>query len=171
MEVILLLVFLAILILFAVFMLRGAIFLPTPERLIRPAMRLLDIRPGMRAVDVGSGDGRIIIGLAKAGVIAWGYEVNPILVIWSSFAIKRAGVSGLANVCWKSFWSASFSGVDIVFVFGIGHIMASLERKLRQELSPGAQVISYIFPLPGWKHEAHESGFYLYRQEKPASSV
>jgi hypothetical protein len=39
--------------------------------------------PGKLVADLGSGDGRLVIALAKSGLKATGYELNPWLVWYS----------------------------------------------------------------------------------------
>ena len=92
---------------------------------------LAQIKPQTKAVDLGSGDGRIVIALARAGVDAVGYEINPILAWWSRIRIYRLGLQSRARIYNQSFWSADLSGFDVVMIFGITHIMGRLEKKLK----------------------------------------
>jgi hypothetical protein len=48
-------------------------------------------------------------------------------------------------------------------VFLIKHYMPKLDRKLKQELSPGTPVVSYAFPIPGRQPLAERDGLYLYK--------
>ncbi len=105
----------------------------------------VEIQPGMKLVDLGSGDGRILLAFADRGVVTIGYEVNPIVAIWSWIKIARAKISPRPQVIMKSFWSADLSGFDVVVVFGMNHIMDRLEGKLKQELRPGTIILSNIF--------------------------
>lgn len=131
------------------------------ERLAR-AIELVKLGPGQKTVDLGSGDGRILIAVAKKGAQAYGFELNPFLVLRAKRKIKKEGLQNLAFCQWRSFWSQDLSSFDVVFIYGISHIMKWLEKKLQRELKPGAKVVAFIFPLPHWKVKEQENGIYIY---------
>jgi SAM-dependent methyltransferase len=142
---------------------RGAVYVPSaPGKAVRIA-RMAGASPGQRAADLGSGDGRILIALARRGAEAHGYEVNPLLVLVSRAAIRRAGLGGRAFVHWKSFWRADLSGFDAVTLFQGSFIMRRLERKIRRELRPGARVISDFWAFPTLAPESRSGTLYRYR--------
>lgn len=138
----------------------GAPFLPTHQERLERALRLVNLKPGQKIADLGAGDGRILIACAKKGARAFGFEINPFLVWRAKSNIKKAEVGAVCQ--WKSFWKQDFSSFDIVFVYGITHIMKKLEKKLQRELKPGAKVVSFIFSFPGWQPAIKENGIYLY---------
>lgn len=142
---------------------RGAAYVPSSPAVVEEMVRLADPRGGERVADLGSGDGRLVIAFARAGAEAHGFEFNPVLVWWARRKIRRARLGGRAVVHWKNFWSADLSSFDVVTVFGIDHIMAPLERKLRQELKPNARVVSNAFLFPSWEAASSRNGVYLYR--------
>lgn len=144
-------ILLSFVLLLAATVMRGAVFLPTFKPTVQKIVAAAGAKPGMKAVDLGAGDGRIVIALAKAGIEAHGYEINPFLVLWGKTKILQAGLKGRAFMHWGDFWGKDFSNYDIVTVFGMEHIMAKLETKLQDELKPGAKVISNIFSFPTWR--------------------
>lgn len=154
------------LVLAAVFLLstviRGAPFVPTRHSAVARMVDLARVRPGEKAADIGSGDGRIVIAAARAGAVAHGFEINPVLVWWSRYKIRQAGLEHTAFVHWGSFWRKNFGEFDVVTVFGINRIMEELEKKLQKELRPGARVISYVFVFPTWKYERKDSAIFVY---------
>ncbi len=141
---------------------RGAPFVPTMANTVEEMIKSAQIKPGEKLVDLGSGDGRILIAAAKAGAIAHGYEINPLLVLWSRYKIKKAGLKERAFVHWKNFWLVNFSEYDVVTLFGITGIMQRLESKLKTELKPGSRVISNIFKFPNWQ-STKQGSIYIYR--------
>ena len=143
---------------------RGAPFVPTHSDRVSTMVKLAEIRPGEQALDLGSGDGRLVMAMARAGAIAHGYEINPLLVWWSRYRIYKAGLSGRAFVHWGNFWTKNFADFDVITVFGIGRIMGELEAKLRQELAPGARVISYVFAFPTWRPVLKDGAIFVYRR-------
>ena len=140
----------------------GAPFEPTRNKKVKKMIKLAKIKKGDRAVDLGSGDGRIVIALAKAGIEAHGYEINPFLVLLSRWRIKRAGVKGKAFIHWKNFWKINFRKYDVVMLFQFHTIMSRLEKKLRKELKPKSRVVSYYWKFPKWKHSKKIENISLY---------
>ena len=148
------------------FLARGAVFVPIHGSKLEIILRLSQARAGQKVADLGSGDGRIVLAFARAGAEAHGFEINPLLVWWSRHKIRRAGLGDRAFIPFRSFWPAKLSEFNIVTVFGIDYIMKRLGRKLRRELKPGAQVVSFAFPIPGWQEDKKERGVYLYSINK-----
>jgi hypothetical protein len=144
---------------------RGAPFVPTHQDTVARMIESAQIQPGEKMADLGSGDGRVLIAAARAGAEAHGFEINPLLIWWSRYKIKKAGLTGKAFVHWKNFWLADFSQFQIVMLFGITGIMTGLERKLKAELTPGSRVISNVFKFPNWIGEKNGPVF-VYRIEK-----
>ena len=142
---------------------RGAIFVPTNRTAVAEMIEPLNIKVGDRAVDLGSGDGRVVIALARAGAEAHGYEHNPLLVWWSRYKIRKAGLSGRAFIHQANFWNRDFSGFTVVTVFGINYIMRALEEKLQKEGGRGMRIASYTFGFPTLKPLARKNGIYLYK--------
>jgi len=151
---------------FAIFpvLFKGAIYLPTQKRTVKKMIELANIKPGEIAVDLGSGDGRLVIALARAGAEAYGYEINPLLVLLARLNIRKAGLKGKAFIRFKNFWKEDFSQFDIVTIFGIGYVMEPLKQKLEKELKIGTRIVSNAFPVPGWQHEKKEDTAFLYRR-------
>jgi tRNA A58 N-methylase Trm61 len=143
---------------------RGPFFVPTRRKHLSVITAMLDIKAGEKAVDLGSGDGRLLIALANAGAEAHGYEHNPLLVMRSRRNAKRGGVSGRTFVHSENFWNADLSGFSVVTIYGIPYIMRRLEKKLQQELRPGARVLSYSFPFPSWQPAQTNKRIYVYRK-------
>lgn len=143
----------------------GAPYVPIPKYGLDKIIEYADIKPGQKAVDLGSGDGRIIIAMARAGAIAHGYEINPVLVWWTRRKIKKEGLEGKATVYLKSFWNEDLSKYDVVTLFGVRKIMKRLEEKLDKELKPGAKIISFGFSFPDWQYLKKEQATFLYEKK------
>ncbi len=141
----------------------GAIFFPTTTRNVEAMIALASLRAGDKVVDLGSGDGRIVIACAERGIKAEGYEINPILVLLSRRAIRRAGVQDLAVIHWKSFWRADLALFNVIFVYGIPYIMSDLRRKFERELKPGTRVVSHVFQIPRWIPVKDKGNIHLYK--------
>lgn len=163
-ELVKLFVLLVIIAYLLVYLMRGAIYLPSHTGAVEQMVQALSIKPGDQVVDLGSGDGRIVIAMAKAGAVATGYEVNPLLIWISRKNAATSKVLDRVTFVRKSFWRVNFSNVQCVTVFGMTHIMKELEEKLMKELPVGARVVSNGFPFPAWKGEKVAQGVYLYHR-------
>ena len=144
---------------------RGAPFLPSHKSAVERIIELAPPVAGQKAADIGSGEGRIVIALARAGAQAHGYEINPFLVLYSRWRIRMAGLRGKAFIHWASLWNVNYQEYDIVTVFGYTSMMLKLEKKLQEELKPGARVVSCIFPFPNWKQLDNRGRVFLYTKE------
>ena len=144
-------------------LLNGALYVPTDTTLVTVMLDAAALHPGDRLVDLGSGDGRLVIAAASRGIPAVGFEINPLLVWMSRRAIRRAGLTKLARIEWKDFWSVDLSPYSVVMVFGISHIMRRLGRKLERELTPGSRVVCNLFQLPDWEG-TKVNGVFVYRR-------
>lgn len=145
----------------------GAIYFPTTPRGVENMLKLADVQPGQKIVDLGSGDGRIVMALAKRGVQATGYEINPVLARRSRDRIKKAGLADRATVYWESFWRIDLAQFDTIIVYGIPYIMRDLQKKLERELKPGTKIISNAYVFPGWTPVATEGKVMLYVLKSP----
>ncbi len=146
---IMLVLLIGLLVLFVYTLLTGAPSVPSKRQAVTDLTALINGRP-QRAVDLGSGDGRLMLAVARAGIPVVGYEINPALVAWTWWRIRRQGLQQVARVRCHSFWRADLSDYDLVVLFGITAIMPRLQEKLQRELRPGAQVISNVFTFPDW---------------------
>lgn len=144
------------------YMVKGAPYLRTDEQNIEKICSTINQTSNIQAADIGSGDGCIVIALAKRGIHANGYEINPFLVRISRRNIRLAGVEHLAKIHWKNFWKTDFSHYDVITIFGVGYIMKRLEMKLQKELKPGAQVISLRFSFPTWPLQEKHDSLHIY---------
>ncbi len=142
----------------------GAPFVPTGGKRLRKMLEFAGVMPGQKVADLGSGDGRLVIAFAKAGAEAHGYEINPLLVLYSNILIFKSGLRGKAHIHLKSFWGEDLSLYNTITVYGISHIMERLEQKFSTELNPGARVVSNSFRLPSWLYSRQEDGVYLYEK-------
>lgn len=143
----------------------GAFFASSKQRIVETMILLSDIKSGDKAIDLGSGDGRLVIALAKGGIEAHGYEINPFLVWLSKKNIKHAGLTDKAFIHWKNFWLVDFSEFNVVTVYGISYMMKRLEAKLKKDLKTGARVVSNYFIFPDWPYSKKENNVYLYKKE------
>ncbi len=149
---------------FLLAILKGAPYIATDKKKIKSILNLANIKEGHKAVDLGSGDGRLVIALANQGAEVHGYEINPFLVWYSRWRIKKAGLSDSAFVHKKNFWNVDMQPFDVIVVFGIGNIMEKLEAKLESEAKDSLRVVSNGFLFPSWDYTDKEGQIFLYKK-------
>ncbi len=143
----------------------GAPYAVSTTNKIRKMIKLLGIKSGEKVVDLGSGDGRIVIALAQAGAQACGYEINPFLSFLAKRKIRKAGLTGQAEIRQKSYWQDSLAEFDKVVLFGVPYIMSRLGKKLKKELKPGTIVVSNKFKFPHWQPIKQEDNIFIYKND------
>jgi len=148
---------------------QGAMYTSTGRVKIRKALDAVTMKPGELLVDIGCGDGRVLREARKRyGVRCLGFEINPIA--YTKARLLTMGRKGMEIRC-RNFWKADLGKADIVSCYLFPDVMRRLGAKLGKELASGARVISFNFPIPGWKREAvlradsrlHNDPIYIYR--------
>jgi hypothetical protein len=129
----------------------GAPYVPSTSHQSSSMIKLAKIKRGMTVYDLGSGDGRLLFLSAKQGARAIGYEINPFLVLYTNILILFSPYRKTIKVYWKSFWHASLTDADCVFVYLLPWKMEQLEKLLIKETSQNARIVSNSFIFPHLK--------------------
>lgn len=157
------LIFLILLISTLVSTLMGGPFVWTNETNIENMLKLAGNIKGKKIADLGSGDGRLVIAFAKKGATeAHGYEINPLLFLWSRVKIRVNNLQNVAFIHFGNFWGQDLSKFDIVVNYGLSFLMYKLEKKLENELKRGAKVIVHAYKFPFWKEDRKLGAIRLY---------
>lgn len=146
---------------FSFVVLFGAPFLPTLKARTPEVFELLDMRPGQTLVELGSGDGRILRAAAERGIYAIGYELNPVLVLWSR--LKTWKYRKFIKIQWGNYWRQKLPQTDAIYVFLLNPYMKKLDTKITQETTKKVKVVSFAFEIPGRKAIAQKNGLFLYK--------
>src|SRR2546430_14636227 len=140
-----------ILFLFALTVCVGPPYVPTPRGKIAVALDLLRFPEGATVVDLGSGDGTFLLAAVHRGLVAYGYEMNPLLWGLSKLRCRRYGGQGKIVLC--DFWSTPLPPeTKAVFIFSAAPFMFRPSEKLQQGCAKrGAPLSSrwYIFSITG----------------------
>lgn len=148
---------------------QGAMYTSTGRVKIRAALDAVTMSPGELLVDIGCGDGRVLREARRRyGVHCRGFEINPIAFLKAR--LLSVGQGGI-EVRFSNFWNVDLKEADIVSCYLFPDVMRRLGEKLSRELDSGARVISFNFPIPGWKPQSilradsriHNDPIYIYR--------
>jgi hypothetical protein len=146
---------------FSFVVLFGAPFLPTLKGKTSEALDLLDLQPGQIILELGSGDGRILRAAAERGIISIGYELNPLLVLWSR--LKHWKYRALITVHWGNYWRHKLPLTDGIYVFLLNPYMEKLNKKIEQEITKPVKLVSFAFAVPNKKPVKEHNGLMLYK--------
>lgn len=138
----------------------GAPYLPALKPQITAALDLLDLQPGDTMLEIGSGDGRVLAAAAERGWHAIGYELNPILVVWSR--VKTRKYKELVEVHWGNAWQVRWPDVQGVYVFGLGRLMPKVYTKIVQSQRKNVKLVSLAFQIPNREPDEQADGVFLY---------
>lgn len=141
----------------------GAPYVPSSDSRTKTIIKLLKPKKGEKIVDLGSGDGKLLFEIAKTGAFAYGYEINPILVLRTQIVARKFGLSKNIKVITANFWNKKLSGFDGIVVYGITYVMPKLEVKILKEAKPGTRVVSNYFTFPNIKPQQKSEDILLYK--------
>jgi hypothetical protein len=138
----------------------GAPFLPILKNQVEPALDLIDLKPNQTLLELGSGDGRILLAAAKRGINSVGYELNPLLVIYSKLMTWR--YRKCIKVYWGNYWNKDWPKSDGIFVFLLQPYMNKLDKKIMQYNYKPVKLVSFAFTVDKRKPTKKLKGLYLY---------
>lgn len=141
---------------------KGAPFTRSAGNRIRTMLKLSSIQPNENIVDFGSGDGSILIEAAKLGANAVGVEINPFLVLFSRYRIRRKKLDDRITVVLGDFRKYSLRDVHVVFLYLLPGTLGRLRKKLQDELTAGSRVVSNAYPIPEWDITRKENSVFLH---------
>ena len=127
-------------------------FVQSPDEVVERMLALAEPREGDVLYDLGSGDGRIVLAAARTyGIRAVGLEFDPDLVGESRKAVADAGLQDLVEIREQDFLTADLSPANIVTLYLFPGANIRLRPILRQQLKPGARVVSHEFGMGSWQ--------------------
>ena len=129
------------------------IYLPTPNEAVAAMLKLAQVGPGDVVYDLGSGDGRILISAVKeyGAARGIGIDIDPVMIRESNDNAERAKVADRVRFVNQDLFQTDISDATVVALYLLPSLNRQLMPKLKQQLKPGARVISYRFDMGGWK--------------------
>lgn len=159
------LIVVSMILIFSFVILFGAPYLPTLKERTGDALDMLDLQPGQTLLELGSGDGRVLREAAERGVHVIGYELNPILVIWTK--LRHWKYRHLITIRWGNYWRQPLPKTDAIYVFLLDKYMKKLDTKIAQDrqnwdTKQRLRVVSFAFEIPGKTPIDERNGLFLY---------
>lgn len=146
-------------------------WVPSRRRDLKRIFKLADLKEGQIFYDLGCGNGRVVIYAShnyKAKAV--GLEISlPMYLICRLRQVLKPRAN--LEFKFKNLFKEDLSAADAVYFFGMPKpINKKLGAKLKQELKPGAKIISYSFKLDDWaplaidKPNKNDLPVYLYEK-------
>ncbi len=154
-------------------------YVTSPEHAVDKMLQMANLKSGETLYDLGCGDGRILIAAAERyKVKAVGIEISDRLARTTAEKVKKAGLQSQVKVVHGNFMHMDLSGADVVTLYLATAANESLRPNLERYLRPNTRVVSYDYPIPGWKpidtsdsEGRHGANHTIYLYEVPNSIV
>ncbi|MFP3952508.1 MAG: SAM-dependent methyltransferase [Candidatus Acetothermia bacterium] len=146
-----------------------ALWQPTGVSTIKQMFDLVDLSESDVIYDLGCGDGRVLIEAARErGATGVGLEIDPVRVWLARARAAIAGLQGEVKIKRADMYCHPLNDADVVFLFLSSVANEKLAKKLNDELSPGARILSYYHELPGREpvkveKNEHDHELFLYK--------
>jgi SAM-dependent methyltransferase len=152
-------------------------YVSTPEHAIDRMLALAALKPGETLYDLGCGEGRTVIAAAQEYKIkAVGVEISENLAKKAATKVKGAGLQDRVKIIHGDFMKTDLSGANVVTLYLATTANDTLRPNLERYLKPSTRVVSYDYPIPGWKPietsatEGHHGAVHtIYLYQVPAS--
>lgn len=150
------------LLLFAGVVAFGAPYLPTLSKRVDDAIELLELSPGQTMLELGSGDGRLLRAAAKKGIYSVGYELNPLLVVYTRIASFK--YRKFVTVKWGNYWNKQWPEADGIYVFLLNPYMSKLHKRVVQYIKgKPLTLVSFAFQISEKKPNKEINGMFQYK--------
>lgn len=127
-------------------------YVRSPEHAVDKMLEMANLKPGETLYDLGCGDGRILIAAAKRyNIKAVGIEISGHLAKVATENVKKAGLEQRVKVIHGNFMQTDLSAANVVTLYLATTANESLRPNLERYLHPNTRVVSYDYPIPGWK--------------------
>ena len=127
-------------------------YVNSPEHAIDKMLQMANLRSGQTLYDLGCGDGRILIAAAERyKVRGVGIEISESLAKTAAEKVRKAGLQSQVKIVHANFMHMDLSPADVVTLYLATSANENLRPNLERYLHPNARVISYDYPIPGWK--------------------
>ncbi|MFI5270749.1 MAG: hypothetical protein ACHQT9_01755 [Candidatus Saccharimonadales bacterium] len=138
----------------------GAPYLPTLSPQVEEALEMANLASGQTLLELGSGDGKVLLAAARKDIKVIGYELNPILVVFSY--IRTLKYRKNVTIIWGNFWTKQWPKADAIFVFLLPKYMKKLDTKCMRYSHLPITLVSFAFEIPGKEPSKKSKGLFTY---------
>jgi SAM-dependent methyltransferase len=127
-------------------------YVNSPEHAIDRMLQFASLKEGETLYDLGCGDGRILIAAASRYKIKGvGIEISEHLAKTAAEKVKKAGLQSQVKIVHADFMKTDLSDANVVTLYLATTANDMLRPNLERYLKPSTRVVSYDYPIPGWK--------------------
>src|SRR5450755_2556981 len=127
-------------------------YVGSPEQAVDKMLEVANLKPGEVLYDLGCGDGRILIAAAsKYKAKVEGLEISDHLARAAFERVKKAGLADQVKIIHGDFMKTDLSEANVVTLYLATAANDTLRPNLERYLRPMTRVVSYDYPIPGWK--------------------
>jgi ubiquinone/menaquinone biosynthesis C-methylase UbiE len=127
-------------------------YVVTPEHAVDRMLEMANLKPGETLFDLGCGDGRILItAVQKYKVKAIGIEISDRLARSAAEKVRKDGLQDQIKIIHGDFMRQDLSSANVVTLYLATAANDTLRPNLERFLKPNTRVVSYDYPIPGWK--------------------
>jgi SAM-dependent methyltransferase len=152
-------------------------YLPLQPEIVDHMLKFAAVKPDDVLYDLGCGDGRIVVAAAeKFGIRAVGVDIDPRRVADANANARKHGIQDRVRFLVADAREINISEATIVTLYLTKRGVLRLSDVLKQQLRPGARIVSCDPVIYGWpwdEREVHESAqgdvmsLYLWRIGNP----
>jgi len=129
-------------------------FIPTPPVMVKAMLELAEVQANDVVYDLGCGDGRIVIAaVTRFGCRGVGIDIDPVRIETARAAAKAKQVTDRLQFYVGDLYETDFRAATVVILYLLPHLNVRLLPQLRQQLQPGARIISRDFDMGDWQPE------------------
>lgn len=127
-------------------------YVATPEHAVDRMLEVANLKAGETLFDLGCGDGRVLItAVQKYNVKAVGIEISDHLARSAAEKVKKQGLQDQIKIVHGDFMRQDLSSANVVTLYLATTANDTLRPNLEHYLKPNTRVVSYDYPIPGWK--------------------
>ncbi len=127
-------------------------YVNSPQVVVDKMLQMAHLKTGETLYDLGCGDGRILITAAEQfRVKAVGVEISPREAKKATEEVKKHRLQASVRIIQGNMLQQDLSPADVVTLYLTTSANESIRPNLERYLKNNARVVSYDYPIPGWR--------------------